>query len=55
MMLEADIPLIISSDAHKPSEVGMNFEKAAKLAYEIGYNKTVRFNKRQRKEIPFSI
>lgn len=55
MMLEAEIPLSINSDAHSPIDVGMDFEKAAKLAYEIGYNKTVRFNKRQRTEIPFSI
>ena len=55
MMLEAEIPISINSDAHSPIDVGMDFEKAAKLAYEIGYNKTVRFNKRQRTEIPFSI
>ena len=53
MMLEADIPLSINSDAHKPSEVGTNFEQAAKLAADIGFSKTVRFNKRKRTEVPF--
>ena len=57
MMLEAEIPISINSDAHSPIDVGMNFEKAAKLAYEIGYNKTVRFNKdkEQRFLSPFSL
>ena len=38
MMLEAEIPISINSDAHSPIDVGMDFERAAKLAYEIGYN-----------------
>ena len=42
-------------DAHAPEEVGMNFEEAASLASDIGFTHTVRFEKRARTEMPFSI
>lgn len=49
---QADIPLVISSDAHRPEEVAMNFEAAIKLAKDIGYTHTARFSKRQRSLVP---
>lgn len=45
---EADIPLIINSDAHAPEEIGQNFDKARDLALEGGYTEVVRFSRRQR-------
>jgi histidinol-phosphatase (PHP family) len=42
------VPLIISSDAHKPSEVGWGFADAAALARSVGYTETVRFAERRR-------
>ena len=55
MMISAGLPISISSDAHAPEEVGMNFEEAASLASDIGFTHTVRFEKRARTEMPFSI
>jgi histidinol-phosphatase (PHP family) len=42
------VPLIVSSDAHKPSEVGWGFADAAALARSAGYTETVRFAGRRR-------
>lgn len=38
LAFERDIPICFGSDAHKPEEVGNNFDKALKLAREAGYN-----------------
>jgi len=35
---EADIPVTISSDAHHPDEMDNNFEDAASILLDIGYN-----------------
>lgn len=45
---EAGVPLVVSSDAHAPSEVGRDFDKAAALAREAGYRETVLFEQRRR-------
>ena len=45
----AGIGLVISSDAHAPSEVARDFPKAHALAKAAGYRETQRFEKRQRK------
>jgi histidinol-phosphatase (PHP family) len=42
---EADIPVTISSDAHHPNELDQNFEEAASILLEIGYNHIYIFNK----------
>lgn len=52
LMHEAGIPLSISSDAHAPNEVGADFERAAKLALDIGFTHTVRFETRNRTLVP---
>ncbi len=49
---EAGIPLLINSDAHKPEQVGLDFEAARALAREAGYETTLRFHRRQRREVP---
>lgn len=42
------VPLIISSDAHRPEEVSWGFKEARELALAIGYTQTVRFEGRRR-------
>ncbi len=51
---EAGIPLVISSDAHRPEEVGADFSAAAALAREVGYTETTRFAGRKRSLIPLT-
>ncbi len=48
----AGIGLVISSDAHAPSEIGRDFPEAADLARAAGYRETVLLEKRRRKSIP---
>ena len=44
---ERGIPLTFGSDAHQPQEVGMDFDKAAALAKEAGYQEYVLFENRE--------
>ena len=48
----AGVPLLINSDAHAPSEVGADFDKATALAREVGYTETLRFEKRRPIKVP---
>jgi histidinol-phosphatase (PHP family) len=48
MAFNAGVPIIINSDAHKPEEVGINYDQALELVRSIGYRHTVRFQQRQR-------
>lgn len=52
MAFTANIPIVISSDSHAPSEVGIHFDQALSLVREVGYRNSVRFVKRQRIEVP---
>ena len=45
---KAGLPMVISSDAHAPSEVGAGFERAQSLARESGYAQLARFENRRR-------
>lgn len=45
---EQGVPLVISSDAHKPGEVGWGFASARDLALRTGYTQVVRFEQRLR-------
>ena len=49
---EADIPIVISSDAHRPEEVGAEFPAAIALAREAGYTHSARFDQRSRSLVP---
>lgn len=51
MAQSAGVPLVISSDAHAPGEVGADFDKAVALAREVGYTQLATFDKRQRGSI----
>lgn len=42
------VPLVISSDAHSPGEVGWGFADALAIARQAGYTEAVRFEQRRR-------
>jgi histidinol-phosphatase (PHP family) len=48
----ANVPLVINSDAHAPEQVGMDFDAARNLARLAGYTTSLRFQNRQRIELP---
>jgi histidinol-phosphatase (PHP family) len=52
LMAEAELPVLISSDAHEPGHVGRDFEDALALAKSAELTKTLRFEKRQRRVVP---
>ena len=45
---DRNVPLVISSDAHKPSEVAWGFEGALEVARAAGYTSLARFEGRRR-------
>jgi histidinol-phosphatase (PHP family) len=45
------IPICFGSDAHAPSEVGLNFAEAVQLARSAGYTTYCQFTKRQRADV----
>ncbi|MFX1377695.1 MAG: histidinol-phosphatase HisJ [Promethearchaeota archaeon] len=47
-MYELDIPILLSSDAHHPDDLGYKFNKMLKLLRKIGYNQLAHFKKRKR-------
>lgn len=52
MAFSAGIPIVISSDAHAPGEVGLQFEQGLQAALEAGYTHSVRFRQRGRTKVP---
>ncbi|NBS87917.1 MAG: histidinol phosphate phosphatase, partial [Verrucomicrobia bacterium] len=49
---QRNIPILISSDAHAPVEVGYEFDRALKFVKEVGYRKLHKFHLRKRIPIP---
>lgn len=49
---QAGIPLVISSDAHSPSELGRDFPRAIEIARAAGYSETCLFHQRKRSTEP---
>ena len=45
---QAEIPVILSSDAHAPSEVAREFKQGISLLKQAGYTHTAKFENRQR-------
>jgi histidinol-phosphatase (PHP family) len=45
----AGIPLVISSDAHSPTEVGRDFDRAIGIAKQAGFTETTLFDQGQRR------
>ncbi|NWK54673.1 histidinol-phosphatase [Verrucomicrobiaceae bacterium N1E253] len=48
----AGIPLVLSSDAHAPSELGRDFDRAIAVAKQAGYTETLLFKQGQRSYEP---
>jgi histidinol-phosphatase (PHP family) len=46
------VPIILSSDAHAPGEVGMGYEKSLPLVRDVGYREVVTFSGRERGTLP---
>ncbi len=46
------VPITFGSDAHAPSEVGMDFAEAVRLARSAGYTRYGRYTRRRREEQP---
>lgn len=47
-MYELGIPILLSSDAHHPNDLGYKFNEMLKLLSEIGYTNLAHFSKRNR-------
>ena len=52
LAFSAGIPLVISSDAHHPSEVARDFDHAIAQAQDAGYTETLLFEQRERSYEP---
>ncbi|UII54680.1 histidinol-phosphatase [Cytobacillus spongiae] len=52
MCYQKGIPIVLSSDAHLPKDVGADYHQAIKLAKEVGYQTIMTFSKGERKEVP---
>ncbi|PLR76349.1 histidinol phosphatase [Bacillus sp. V3-13] len=52
MCYNKKIPIVLSSDAHVPEDVGAGFDQALKLAKDVGYGSIMTFSKGERKEFP---
>jgi histidinol-phosphatase (PHP family) len=52
VLAEAGAPIVISSDAHRPADVGRDFDRALTLAREAGFRQTIRLQDRQRTLVP---
>ncbi|MGK2859445.1 MAG: histidinol-phosphatase HisJ family protein [Thermoanaerobaculia bacterium] len=50
-MKEREIPIVLSSDAHAPEEVGAGYAESVALVREVGYDELVVFEKRQRRTV----
>ncbi|MFC0271562.1 histidinol-phosphatase [Metabacillus herbersteinensis] len=51
MCYDKGIPIVLSSDAHQPNDVGKDYDQAVKLAKQIGYQSLMTFEKGKRKEV----
>ncbi|HWP81582.1 MAG TPA: histidinol-phosphatase HisJ [Bacteroidota bacterium] len=54
MIRDLKIPLTLGSDAHKPEDVGRDFDTALELIERYGKGRIAVFEKRQRKEVKIS-
>lgn len=51
LALQKGVPVTFGSDAHAPEEVGMNFNEAVQLAFQIGYRHCHTFSGRKRQTL----
>ena len=52
MCLEAGVPVALSSDAHRPEDVGADYERALELLGEMGVAELAVFERRSRSMAP---
>lgn len=52
--VEANIPIVLSSDAHTPENVGNDFHKALKLLYSLGCTQISSYTNRKRRAVDFT-
>ncbi len=52
VLAQTGAPIMISSDAHRPEDVGRDFDRAVALAKEAGFRQTARFCGRERMLVP---
>jgi histidinol-phosphatase (PHP family) len=52
MCLEAGAPVALSSDAHRPEDIGADYERARELLGELGVGELSVFERRQRRQQP---
>ncbi|WP_066175371.1 histidinol-phosphatase [Bacillus marinisedimentorum] len=52
MCYDRDIPIVLSSDAHTPTDVGKDFDRAVAFARSAGYQSIMTFSKGERREYP---
>jgi histidinol-phosphatase (PHP family) len=51
MCLEAGAPIALSSDAHRPEEIGADYDRAQQLLSELGIGELSVFDHRQRRQV----
>lgn len=51
-MAERSIPIVLSSDAHSPDEIGRDYDRSVALVRELGWTKLATFDKRVRTDVP---
>ncbi len=49
---EMEIPVTLGSDAHRPEQVGADFDQAVALLREVGYTNIARYEKRESESVP---
>lgn len=49
---ERDVPIVLSSDAHIPADIGRDFDVATAAAHEAGYSEVMEFRRRDRRAVP---
>ncbi|MBD1378653.1 histidinol-phosphatase [Metabacillus arenae] len=52
MCFDKNIPIVLSSDAHQPNDVGADYDQAVAFAKRIGYTSLMTFEKGERIEVP---
>ncbi len=54
MCLEAGVPVALSSDAHRPEDVGADYERALELLERLGVRELSVFERRERRLEPIT-
>ncbi|MFQ5948193.1 MAG: histidinol-phosphatase HisJ family protein [Acidimicrobiia bacterium] len=52
MFRDADVPITLASDAHRPHEAGWGHDEVVRAARAAGYTHRLRFHARQRETVP---